>query len=86
MALVPSCGTSKPPVVDEWDESPSWLWRSRRLLERYDVSANLPDSPRGFSRMPEGTLMGLTAWPADFTLDDWRDLTRAITTLAKQLA
>lgn len=80
-----SSETSKPPAVDDWEDSPSWQWRARRLLERYDVSANLPGSPLGFSRMPEGTLMGLTAWPADFTVDDWRELTGAITTLAQEL-
>lgn len=73
-------------LESSWDEdSPSWRWRARRLLESYDVSAILPETPAGFARMPEGTFIGLTEWPEGFTVSEWRELTGAMVSLARSL-
>jgi hypothetical protein len=68
----------------DWDDSPGWMWRARRLLNAYDCTANLPESPAGFARMPDGALMGLTSWPTDFTAETWREVTDSVVSLARQ--
>lgn len=72
-----------PTLATNWDEtSPGWLWRAQRLLDRYNVDSRLPVSPHAYARFPEGNLIGLTAWPDDFTSEAWGELTSEMVALA----
>lgn len=63
----------------------SWTWRALRIFRSYDVSGPLPDSPLPFLNYPDGYLLALTAWPADFTAETWREVHDAMVALAREL-
>ncbi|MFE6965686.1 hypothetical protein ACFVAJ_11245 [Agromyces sp. NPDC057679] len=72
--------------TDDWDDpSTSWTWRALRIFRAYDVWGPLPDSPAPFLNYPDGYVLALTAWPADFSLESWREVHNALVALAREL-
>jgi len=71
---------------DDWDgPSTSWRWRALRVFRSYDVLGPIPETPDPFLNLPDGYLLALTSWPADFTVESWREVHDAMVALAREL-